>query len=121
MAVEAAKEYKSSLDELTFNSKLHINVLTMLADENVKYAESIVGVIEEHINKVSSWNIKNELFSIMSMYTVYFLMCSLHAAFDLKEKMFQDTGLTALKSYWSVRKVAGPTNCRVLYNVLWFV
>ena len=57
--------------------------------------------------KVAEKHIRNNL-AISNTYT----------AFDLKEKMFQDTGLTTLKSYWSVRKVAGPTNCRVLYNVL---
>ena len=52
MANEAAEDFKSSLGDLTFNSKPLINMLTMLAEENVQFAEEIVNVIEEHIHKV---------------------------------------------------------------------
>ena len=59
------------------------------------------------------------MFSITDIHTICVQHICGTAAFDLKEKMFQDTGLTTLKSYWSVRKVAGPTNChRVSYNML---
>ena len=44
--------FKSSLADLTFNSKPLINMLTMLAEENDQYAEQIVRVIEEHIRQV---------------------------------------------------------------------
>jgi len=53
MAEEAVEDFKSSLTDLTFNSKPLINMLTMLAEENVLYAEHIVKVIEDHIQKVT--------------------------------------------------------------------
>lgn len=49
---EVADEYLSSLADLTVNSKPLINMLTMLADENVDHAPAIVQVIESHIEKV---------------------------------------------------------------------
>lgn len=49
-----AEEYKSSLNDLNFNSKPLINMLTMLADENKKHAASIVKTIVVHINSVSN-------------------------------------------------------------------
>ncbi len=52
MADEVVEEYKSSLGELTFNSKVHINLLTMLAEENAQYSEHIVKAIEAHLQKV---------------------------------------------------------------------
>ena len=54
MAEEAAKEYQKSIEDLTFNSKLHINVLTMIAGENHEngYAAETVKVIENHLKKV---------------------------------------------------------------------
>lgn len=45
-------EYKASLDELTINSKPHINMLTMLAEENVNYASDIVKIIKNQIYTV---------------------------------------------------------------------
>ena len=53
MAEEVVEEYKSSLNDLTFNSKVHINLLTMLAEDNVQYSEHIVKIIEAHLQKVS--------------------------------------------------------------------
>jgi len=52
MADEAVDDFRSSLADLTFNSKPLINMLTMLAEENVQFAEQIVRVIEEHIRQV---------------------------------------------------------------------
>jgi len=52
MADEAVDDFRSSLADLTFNSKPLINMLTMLAEENAQHAEQIVGVIEEHIKQV---------------------------------------------------------------------
>ena len=52
MSKEVAEEYLSSLADLTINSKPLINMLTMLADENVDHAPAIVEVIENHIQKV---------------------------------------------------------------------
>ncbi|XP_072157803.1 uncharacterized protein [Bemisia tabaci] len=48
-----AAEYESSLGDLTVNSKPLINVLTMLAEENIAIAPLIVKAIENHIQTVS--------------------------------------------------------------------
>lgn len=49
---DACREYQSSLEDLTFNSKPHINMLTILAEENVNFAKDIVAIIEAQISKV---------------------------------------------------------------------
>lgn len=49
---DACREYQSSLEDLTFNSKPHINMLTILAEENLQFAEAIVAIIEAQIAKV---------------------------------------------------------------------
>uniref|UniRef100_A0A3Q2XS06 CID domain-containing protein n=1 Tax=Hippocampus comes TaxID=109280 RepID=A0A3Q2XS06_HIPCM len=49
---DACQEYQSSLEDLTFNSKPHINMLTILAEENVNFAKDIVAIIEAQISKV---------------------------------------------------------------------
>jgi len=50
---DIAAEYASSLTDLTVNSKPLINMLTMLAEENVeKSAADIVTVIEKHLAQV---------------------------------------------------------------------
>lgn len=49
---EIKAEYTSSLADLTFNSKPLINVLTILAEENLPNAKVIVEAIEEHLSKV---------------------------------------------------------------------
>lgn len=46
------EEYASSLEDLTFNSKPLINVLTMLAEENSQYAANITKLIEKRICQV---------------------------------------------------------------------
>lgn len=51
-AANACREYQSSLEDLTFNSKPHINMLTILAEENLHFAKDIVAIIEAQINKV---------------------------------------------------------------------
>jgi len=56
MSSEAVEEYRSSLCDLTFNSKPLINMLTMLAEDNEQHADQIVQVIEEHLQKVSSFD-----------------------------------------------------------------
>ena len=50
---EVAEDYKSSLDDLTFNSRIEIANLTVIAKENIPAAQAIARVIEEHIDKVS--------------------------------------------------------------------
>lgn len=52
MEEEVIQEYRSSLEELTANSKPLINMLTMLAEDNEQYAPEIVKVIETHLQQV---------------------------------------------------------------------
>uniref|UniRef100_T1J1R3 CID domain-containing protein n=1 Tax=Strigamia maritima TaxID=126957 RepID=T1J1R3_STRMM len=52
MADVFCEEYASSLNDLTCNSKPHISVLTMLAEENSQYAPNVVRLIEQHLQKV---------------------------------------------------------------------
>ncbi|KAJ2945092.1 hypothetical protein O0L34_g9148 [Tuta absoluta] len=49
---EIAEEYASSLADLTVNSKPLINMLTILAEENVEHAGVIVDTVEKHLEKV---------------------------------------------------------------------
>lgn len=49
---EVEDEYLSSLMDLNVNSKPLINMLTMLADDNLECAPVIVRAIEKHITKV---------------------------------------------------------------------
>ncbi|KAM4620686.1 pre-mRNA cleavage complex 2 protein Pcf11 isoform 2-T2 [Polymixia lowei] len=48
---DACREYQSSLEDLTYNSKPHINMLTILAEENLLFAKDIVAIIEAQISK----------------------------------------------------------------------
>ncbi|XP_017039141.1 uncharacterized protein LOC108086669 isoform X2 [Drosophila ficusphila] len=47
------EEYLSSLQDLNCNSKPLINMLTMLAEENISYAHIIVKVVEYYISQVA--------------------------------------------------------------------
>ena len=49
---EVEDEYLSSLMDLNVNSKPLINMLTMLADDNLQCAPVIVRAIEKHITQV---------------------------------------------------------------------
>ncbi|XP_053168702.1 pre-mRNA cleavage complex 2 protein Pcf11 [Hemicordylus capensis] len=51
---DACRDYQSSLEDLTFNSKPHINMLTILAEENVPFAKDIVSLIEAQVAKAPS-------------------------------------------------------------------
>lgn len=50
---EIADEYISSLSDLTINSKPLIDMLTMLAEDNVEHAATIVQAVENHLQKVN--------------------------------------------------------------------
>ncbi|XP_035442631.2 pre-mRNA cleavage complex 2 protein Pcf11 isoform X3 [Spodoptera frugiperda] len=52
MSKEVAEEYASSLADLTVNSKPLINMLTILAEENIDHAGVIVETVEKHLEKV---------------------------------------------------------------------
>lgn len=49
---EIEEEYLSSLTDLNVNSKPLINMLTMLAEENIEHAPVIVKAVEKHLAKV---------------------------------------------------------------------
>ncbi|GLH15248.1 Uncharacterized protein GBIM_19614 [Gryllus bimaculatus] len=49
-----AEEYASSLSDLVANSKPLINMLTMLAEENIDHAPAIVQAVERHLQQVRS-------------------------------------------------------------------
>ena len=46
------KEYETSLEDLTFNSRVLIQSLTILADKNKVYAPYIVQLVEKRVTKV---------------------------------------------------------------------
>ena len=50
-AEEVVEEYRSSLADLTINSKPLISMLTMLAEDHSQYAQHIVQLIEQHLQK----------------------------------------------------------------------
>lgn len=50
---EVAEEYLSSLVDLNVNSKPLINMLTILAEENIEHGQIIVDAVEQHISKVN--------------------------------------------------------------------
>ena len=52
MEKEVGEEYASSLSDLTVNSKPLINVLTILAHENIMHAPVIVQTVERHLQQV---------------------------------------------------------------------
>lgn len=49
---EIAESYLSSLVDLSNNSKPLINMLTMLAEENIEHGQIIVDAVEQRIAKV---------------------------------------------------------------------
>lgn len=49
---EIAESYLSSLIDLNVNSKPLINMLTMLAEENIEHGQTIVDAVEQRIAKV---------------------------------------------------------------------
>lgn len=49
---EVADAYLSSLVDLNVNSKPLINMLTILAEENIEYGQVIIDAVEQHIAKV---------------------------------------------------------------------
>ncbi len=53
-SVKLLKDYELSLEDLTFNSKPIINMLTMLADKHRPLAGQIVDLIESRFFKVAT-------------------------------------------------------------------
>lgn len=54
---EVSNEYKSAIQDLTFNSKPLINALTMLAEDNKESGAIIIQVICDRIKEVNIYNI----------------------------------------------------------------
>ena len=52
-ASEVQKEFANGLTDLTVNNKSLINMFTMLADDNIAYADVIVETIENRLKSVS--------------------------------------------------------------------
>ena len=48
----AVAEYQATLEDLSFNSKPHINMLTMLAEENCEFSVDIVSTVEQRLLEV---------------------------------------------------------------------
>ncbi len=51
-AAGVADDYRDALEELTMNSRVEINNLTLIAREHIEYAKAISDVLIEHIKKV---------------------------------------------------------------------
>lgn len=68
----AVDEYISSLSDLKTNFKPLINVLTILAEENVEYAPAIVEAIENHLQQVWFYLFVNKYyFFFLAHYSPY--------------------------------------------------
>lgn len=52
MAEEFIVDYKELLRDLSNTEKIKINTLTMLAEDNKPYAQTIVTAIEQHLGQV---------------------------------------------------------------------
>nr|XP_014092087.1 uncharacterized protein LOC106618746 isoform X3 [Bactrocera oleae] len=89
-----AEEYLSSLSDLTCNSKPLINMLTMLAEENIGCASVIVKVVEQHIAKVPPdiklpllYLIDSIVKNVKSTYIHLFSQCIVNIFCDVFEKV----------------------------------
>ncbi|XP_055694535.1 uncharacterized protein LOC129796532 isoform X2 [Lutzomyia longipalpis] len=110
MAKEIGEEYMSSLADLNVNSKPLINMLTIIAEENIEHAEVIVKAVEQHLTKVSAdvklpvlylidsivKNVGGEYKALFSQYIVN-MFCGVFEKVNekLREKMF------ALRQTWN--------------------
>uniref|UniRef100_A0A9L0IBP9 PCF11 cleavage and polyadenylation factor subunit n=1 Tax=Equus asinus TaxID=9793 RepID=A0A9L0IBP9_EQUAS len=63
---DACRDYQSSLEDLTFNSKPHINMLTILAEENLPFAKEIVSLIEAQTAK--KWSSATLCFPVVLLF-----------------------------------------------------
>ena len=82
---EILKDYESSLEDLTFNSKPIINMLTMLANRHRALASEIVDLVETRFFKVATlsdipWNTQSILLGCRLMCVhiyicIYFYFC----------------------------------------------
>uniref|UniRef100_A0A182M518 PCFS4-like zinc finger domain-containing protein n=1 Tax=Anopheles culicifacies TaxID=139723 RepID=A0A182M518_9DIPT len=76
-AKQIEKEYLSSLADLNVNSKPLINMLTILAEENLEYAQIIVNAVEKHLTKVNE-KIREKMFSLRQTWNEVFQQSKLY-------------------------------------------
>ena len=48
------RDYMARLGQLTFNSRPHIQSLSMIAQDYTRYADIVVQCVEQHIRRVST-------------------------------------------------------------------
>ncbi|XP_036334339.1 uncharacterized protein LOC118744970 isoform X1 [Rhagoletis pomonella] len=105
-----AEEYLSSLSDLTCNSKPLINMLTMLAEENIACAPIIVKVVEQHIAKVPPdiklpllYLIDSIVKNVKSTYIHLFSQCIVNIFCDVFEKVNEKVRerMYALRLTWN--------------------
>ncbi|XP_004517564.1 uncharacterized protein LOC101455197 isoform X2 [Ceratitis capitata] len=105
-----AEEYLSSLSDLTCNSKPLINMLTMLAEENIGCASVIVKVVEQHIVKVPPdiklpllYLIDSIVKNVKSTYIHLFSQCIVNIFCDVFEKVNEKVRerMYALRLTWN--------------------
>ncbi|MBN3313896.1 PCF11 protein, partial [Atractosteus spatula] len=106
---DACREYQSSLEDLTFNSKPHINMLTILAEENLHFAKDIVAIIEAQIAKAPPSEKLPVLYLVDSIvknvgreYLATFTKNLVHTFICVFEKVDENTrkSLFKLRSTW---------------------
>ncbi|XP_075167263.1 pcf11 cleavage and polyadenylation factor subunit isoform X2 [Haematobia irritans] len=105
-----AEEYLSSLSDLNCNSKPLINMLTMLAEENIEYAAVIVKVVEQHIAKVPPeiklpilYLIDSIVKNVKSTYVQLFSQCIVNLFCGVFEKVNEKIRerMYALRQTWN--------------------
>ncbi len=63
---ELRQSYFETLQELTFNSKVHIDLLTEIAEQNIEMYSDIVQLIEERIRTVCFYH-----FSVVASHILF--------------------------------------------------
>uniref|UniRef100_G1LF80 PCF11 cleavage and polyadenylation factor subunit n=1 Tax=Ailuropoda melanoleuca TaxID=9646 RepID=G1LF80_AILME len=97
---DACRDYQSSLEDLTFNSKPHINMLTILAEENLPFAKEIVSLIEAQTAKVDE-NTRKSLFKLRSTWDEIFPLKKLYAL---------DVRVNSLDPAWPIKPLPPNVN-----------
>eukprot|EP00795_Rhopilema_esculentum_P000007 gene7-9604_t len=93
-------EYKSSLSDLDFNSKPMINMLTMLAEENVSHASGIVSIIKRRIIEGDE-RVRISLYKLRNTWRDFFT----------KEFLYElDLAVKNLDQNWPVVDVPPPSS-----------
>ncbi|CAI5642487.1 unnamed protein product [Oreochromis niloticus] len=103
---DACREYQSSLEDLTFNSKPHINMLTILAEENINFAKDIVEIIEAQISKVDE-NTRKSLFKLRSTWDDVFPPKKLYAL---------DVKVNSVDPAWPIKPLPPTINASIHVN-----